>query len=99
MGEEVFSDVHTIIRCKFGFQKATRAYSNPMAQTTQRAKASSSKRKLEDTASDPVSPPGKRKKTATARKSTGGKAPPRRTEPEPQGGVLSSVHSIRLILS
>ncbi|KAF8745966.1 hypothetical protein AX14_004261 [Amanita brunnescens Koide BX004] len=52
-----------------------------MAQTSQRAKASSSKRRLEDVEADPASPPAKRKKTATARKSTGGKAP-RPSEPE-----------------
>lgn len=70
-------------------QKATCA--NPMAQTSQRAKASSSKRRLEDVEADPASPPAKRKKTATARKSTGGKAP-RPSEPEahPQGSVMSS---------
>ncbi|KAK2466280.1 hypothetical protein APHAL10511_001922 [Amanita phalloides] len=54
-----------------------------MAQTTQRAGASSSKRRLEDTEPTPQSPAAKRKKTATARKSTGGKAP-RRSEPETQ---------------
>ncbi|KAF8621639.1 hypothetical protein AX15_007657 [Amanita polypyramis BW_CC] len=54
-----------------------------MAQTTQRPSASSSKRRLQDIASDPQSPPAKRKKTATARKSTGGTAP-RRSEPASQ---------------
>ncbi|PFH52806.1 hypothetical protein AMATHDRAFT_139119 [Amanita thiersii Skay4041] len=61
-----------------------------MAQTVQRSTASSSKRRLTDADSDPPTPASKRPKTATARKSTGGRPPRRSEQPaqardEPQG--------------
>ncbi|KAF9008984.1 histone-fold-containing protein [Cyathus striatus] len=50
-----------------------------MAQTVQRG----SKRKAPASSSDPPTPVAKRTKTPTARKSTGGRPPPRRSDPEP----------------
>ncbi|KAK7470528.1 centromeric DNA-binding histone H3-like protein cse4 [Stygiomarasmius scandens] len=51
-----------------------------MAQATV---ASSSKRKARPSGSDPPTPAAKRTKSATARKSTGGKPPRRQSNPQP----------------
>jgi hypothetical protein len=65
-----------------------------MAQTVQRGAASGSKRKTPATSSDPPTPAAKKAKTATARKSTGGR-PPRRSNVAEQstsaaGRILSA---------
>ncbi|PPQ99034.1 hypothetical protein CVT24_003594 [Panaeolus cyanescens] len=63
-----------------------------MPQTAQRS-STSGKRKAHDDHSDPPSPVTKKKKTATARKSTGGHAP--RAAPRVSEGICSEVATAR----
>lgn len=69
-----------------------------MAQTVQRGAASGSKRKAPATSSDPPTPAAKKGKTATARKSTGGRAPRQSDVASAPGCILSTIFNYLLIL-